>query len=190
MKSKYKSNIGVTVREGFLLSALNMIIGEYKALLTSFKRVKPLKVIEIIKLSKIPGETKFLIQITNKNCVLNLTAAEIIQQNYNLDDFSQYHADLIKYAANGKLLEYLKISDDITESRIISKTIDRESKQYLFTIETKEGTQFTRTADELSKDTQILSNLTISDIFDVGYTQGSESILKEKLALLLVKKND
>lgn len=190
MKSIYKSNTEITVRNGFLLSALKKIICEYKTLLESYKRVKPLKIIEITSLSKTPGETKFLIQVTNKNCVLNLTAAEIMQQNYNLDDFSKYHAELIKYAANGKLLEYLKLSDDVPEYKLVSKIIDRENKQYLFTIETKEGTQFTRTANELSKDTQILSNLTINDIFDIGYTQGSESILKEKLALLLVKKND
>lgn len=185
-----KSNKIVSQRKKFLLFLLHKVTNKYKSLLSFYKRTKPLKIIEIVNLSKIPGETTFLIQVTNKNCVLNLTAADIIQQNYNLNDFSQYHADLIKYAANGKLLEYLKISEDTPQYKLISKILDKKNSQYLFTIGTKNGLQFTRTANELSKETHILSNLTICDILDVGYTQGSESILKEKLALLLANKND
>ncbi|TAK78571.1 MAG: hypothetical protein EPO11_01085 [Gammaproteobacteria bacterium] len=74
-----------------------------------------------------------------------------------------------------------------TVYRIASKRFHREIKQYLFTIETGE-IQFERTADELAGNQDILANLPFHDVYDVGYTHGSEAILKEQKALLAAKK--
>jgi hypothetical protein len=100
-----------TARENFLMSLLNKIMTEYKTLLEHLKRKKPFKIIEIIQFSPIPGESEFLIQVANKNCAIKLSAAEIINNGYNLDDFSDFHAEMIRQAAQGKLVAFLKMTD-------------------------------------------------------------------------------
>lgn len=173
-------------RENYLLSLLNKVTREYKALLALTRRAKPLKITEIVKLSAVPGETTFAIQITYKNCVLYLTAAEIIT-GYRLNDFNDYQAMIIQQAGLGKLIEFLKLSDDKPTYKIAAKKMDPARQEYIFTIATKDNLHFKRTAVELSSDKYLLSNLDFSDIYDIGYTQGCESIIKEKTALLLAK---
>ncbi len=177
----------LTPRENFLMSLLNKIVKEYKTLLEHTRRDKKFKIVEILNLSTIPGETQFTIQISNKNCILHLTAAEIINSNYNLNDFSDFHANMIQQAAQGKLIEFLKLSEKPALYKITSKRFDSKTQQYIFTIEDQEQTCFHSTADEISKNKKLLSNISIDDIYDIGYTQGAESILKEKACLLLAK---
>jgi hypothetical protein len=175
-------------RENFLMSFIHKLTNEYKALLEYTRRTKLFKIIEIKKLSDIPGETEFIVQITNKNCALKLTAAQIISDNYNLDDFNGFHAEMIKHAAQGTLKEFLQQSYSSEPFyKIISKKFNKEIQQYIFTIQTLENKHFTRTANEIAQNKELLKNLSFSDVYDIGYTQGSESILKEKLALLLAK---
>ncbi len=176
-----------TPRENFLMTLLHKITREYKALLDYTRRAKPLKIIEIKKLSDVPGETEFIIQVTNKNCILKLTAAKIISNDYNLDDFNDFHAEMIRQAAQGKLAEFLKHSHSEPLYKIISKRLDKQIQQYIFTIETPEKKHFIRTASEIAQDNALLKNLSFYDIYDIGYTQGTESILQEKIALLLAK---
>lgn len=176
------------LRENFLLSLLNKVVKEYKTLLDFTRRNKPLKIIEISHLSPIPGETKFIIQLTNKNCVLHLTAAELIGNEYSLNDFNDFHAEMIRQAAKGKMIEFLKLIEKEPIYKIVSKRFDSKIEQYLFTLETKENIRFNCTADELSKNKDILSKIDVQDLYDIGYTHGLESILKEKSAMLLAKK--
>lgn len=177
------------IRENFLLSLLNKCIKEYKALVEFTRKSHPFKIVEIITLSKIPGETIFLIQLTNKDCTLQVSAADLINKNYNLNQFSDYHAEMIRKAAQGKLIEFLKLLDKNTSNyKIVSKKYDRNNQQYIFTIETNDDTQLTCTAEELSKNKNLLVRMDFNDIYDIGYTQGTESILKEKTALLLAKR--
>ena len=180
---------GLTPRDNFLMSLLNKVIKEYKTLLNHARRSKPLKIVDIFSLSPIPGETQFIIQITHKNCVAHLSAAEIIKENYDLNDFSEFHAEMIRQAAQGKLIEFLKITEKEPRYKIISKRFDVKLQQYIFTIEANDNIFFDSTAEELSRNKNILSNIGIQDIYDIGYTQGSESVLKEKAALLLAKRN-
>lgn len=58
-----------TIRENFLMSLLIKFTREYKKLLDFIhsNNIKPFKIIEIINPSNIPGETQFVIQVTNKN---------------------------------------------------------------------------------------------------------------------------
>jgi hypothetical protein len=180
-KQNYSSNL--TPSEDFLMSLLNRVIKEYKTLLEHTRRDKPLKIIEILNLSTIPGETKFAIQVTYKNSIIRLSAAEIINKNYNLNDFSDFHAEMIRQAAQGKLIEFLKLSEKGPIYKIVSKRFDAKAKQYIFTIETKENICFDSTAKELSINRDLLSNIGMQDIYDIGYTQGAESILNEKSSL-------
>jgi hypothetical protein len=187
MDKKYLNNF--SQRENFLLSVLNKVIREYKTLLEFTRRHKPLKIIDIIKLSTIPGETIFAVQLTNKNCIVKLNAAEIINNEYNLNDFSDFHSNMIQQAAQGKLIDFLKISEKLPTYTIVEKRSDKALNQHIFTIETKESVRFTRTAEALSNDKNLLLNMNINDIYDIGFIQGCESILKEKSALILAKRS-
>jgi hypothetical protein len=187
---KENSPIHFSPRENLLMTLLNKVIKEYKLLWELTRKTKALKIVEIIEISSVPGETQFTIQIVNKNCVLNLSAAEIINNNYNLNDFSDFHAEMIRHAARGKLIEFLRLSDQEPRYKIISKKLDRESQQYIFTIETEGNIRFERTAEELSYDKDILLNMNTEDVYNVGFTQGSESVLRERVAILLMKKRD
>lgn len=189
MNDKQDYSNPLTPRENFLMSLLSRVTKEYKKLLEHSRRSNPLKIVEILNLSTIPGETQFTIQVTHKNCIVRLSAAEIINSNYNLNDFSDFHAEMIRQAAQGKLIEFLKLSEKEPAYKIVSKRFDAKMQQYIFTIESKENIRFTSTAEELSRDKNLLSNIGMQDIYDIGYTQGAESILKEKSALLLAKKN-
>lgn len=177
-----------SMRENILLTLLSKLIKEYKLLLEYARREKPLKIVDIIHISSIPGETKFIIQVTNKNCLAHLSAAEIINQNYNLDDFNNFHAEIIRKAAQGRLMEFLKLKERSHKYKIISKKFDAQIQQYVFTIESEEKGLFKSTAQELSKNKNLIENISMQDIYDVGFTQGTESILKEKSSLLLAKR--
>jgi hypothetical protein len=181
-------NYSNSPRENFLTALLNKVINEYKNLLEHVRGSKPLRIIEIETLSNIPGDSKFTIQVRNKNSIAKLTAAEIISKGYSLNEFNDFHAEMIRQAALGKLINFLHQSDTMQPSyKIVSKKLDKEIQQYIFTIETKDQVRFIRTADELSLDSKLLSHMDINDIYDVGYTHGSESVLKERAALLLAK---
>ena len=190
MNDKQNYSDHFTSRENFLISLLNKAIKEYKTLLESTRRTKPLKIVEILNLSKVPGETRFIIQVAHKNCILRLSAAEIIGSNYNINDFSNFHAEIIRQAAQGKLIEFLKLSKNEPLYQIVSKRFDTKLQEYIFTIETKENIRFDNTAEELSSNKNLLLNMGVQDIYDIAYTQGTESILKEKVALLLAKQNN
>lgn len=186
MNNKHSSD--TASRENFLMSLLNKVASEYKALLNLTRRTKPLKIVKIVHLSKIPGESVFAIQITNKNCFLTLSAAQIINDGYQLSDFNEYHADIIRQAALGKLIEFLKLSDCEPRYKIVAKKFDKAEQQHFFTLQGADQQQFVRSAEEIAGDKMILKNLCIEDVYDVGYTQGSEGILREKLFLMLKKK--
>lgn len=175
-------------RENFLMAVINKLMGEYKALLNYFQ-MKTFKIVDILSLSSVPGETIFIIQIAHKNIILQLSAAEILHKNYDLNDFSAFHAEMIRKAGEGKLFEFLKLSETEARYKISGKRFDQELQQYLFTIESNDGTKFKKTAEELANDKDLLSYIGIQDIYDIKFTQGAESILKEKALLLAIKEN-
>jgi hypothetical protein len=182
MQNEHKLN----QRESFLLAIINKLTDEYKSLCSRLKRKNLFKIVAIGTISSIPGETEFTIQITNKNCTLLLNAENVIR-DYNLLDFSEYHADLIRAAAHGKLIEFLKLSDTEPLYKIVSKKLDKSTQQYIFTLENNAQQRLAHTAAEISHEKNILMNLDWLDIYDVGYTHGMEGILKEKCALTLAR---
>jgi len=187
---KDNTDSNLSPRENFLLNLLRRLSTEYKSLMDYVRHRKPYKIVEIHEISNVPGETKFTIQLVNKNCAISLTAAEVIEQKYNLNDFSDFHAAIIKQATIGKLAEFLNLSDKEYLFQITSKKYDTTSKQYIFTILAKNGSEFVRTANELARDKKTLAGMRFFDIYDIGYTQGSESIVKERAAILLAQKNN
>jgi len=190
MSNKQNSSNKVNLRENFLMSIINKLMHEYRALLNHYY-MKPFKIVDILTLSSIPGETVFNIQISHKNVLLELSAAEILQKNYDLNDFSNFHAEMIRRAGEGKLIEFLKLSEIEPLYKIAGKRYDRKLQKYLFTIvDQKNGNQFMKTAEELAYDDKLLSKIDIQDIYDIKFTQGAESILKEKSLLLLAKQEN
>ncbi len=71
--------------------------------------------------------------------------------------------------------------------KISSKYLDRNGNEYVFILETCENKKIRRTAGEIAKEIDILSNLSFEDIYNVGYTHGIESILKERFDLSRLK---
>ncbi len=187
MEVNKKNAFNFSGRENVLVYFLNKLMKEYKALLAFSRRSKPLKIVEIIEPSDIPGETRFVIQITNKNSIISLSAGDIITQGYNLNDFNDFHAEMIKQALAGKLIDFLSVTTRKPNYKIVSKKYVHELQEFIFTIETHENQTLNRTSNEIANDKKMLGNMDLRDVFDVGYTKGSESILKEKLAILLAK---
>lgn len=174
----------MTMRENFLVSLLNRVIREYRALLASSKSGKPFRIVEISHISVIPGETRFVVQLANKNCILQVSAADIISRGYDLSSFNDFHAEMIRHAVQGRLAVFLKLSDTPPSFRIVSKRFDPEMQQYILIIETKDGTRFSRTPAQLSADREVLSHMEYMDVYDIGFTQGGESIIREQVLLL------
>lgn len=160
---------------------------KYQTFTALSPRAKPLKILEICYLSNIPGETQFTIQITNTQAIVQLTAAEIVLSGYDFNDFSYFHAEMIRQAASGKLAEFLSLSKKEPLFKIISKKFDRTRLEHTFVIELKKNQTISRTTNEISSDKKMLFNMESEDIYDIGFTQGSESILKEKSAILLAR---
>lgn len=175
MKSNHSPS---TARENILLTMLHRVVNEYKSLLNSTRK-KPLKIVEILQLSSVPGETLFAIQVSNKNCIARIKAAEIIKRCHDLQDFNDFHAEMIRQAAQGKLAEFLHLTHNAPTFKIVSKKYQASRKQHVFIIEDQAHIRFARTATELSLDKQILHQLCPGDIYDVGHTQGVESTLSD-----------
>ena len=167
-----------TQRENFLMALLNKLIKEYKDLLDYTRQVKSFKIVDIIQLSPVPGETLFAVQITNKNCVLRLSAAEIVEKKFHLSDFPSFHAEMIRQAAQGKLESFLQLQD--AKCKILSKKYDRNTRQYVFTVEPAGQQSIKYTAQELSNNKNLLKDMNVDDVYDIAYTHGSESIIKEE----------
>lgn len=174
-------------KETLLMGLLKKITQEYRSLLEAYNKIitgiKPYKITEIVSFSDAPGETVFSIQVTNKNCEFKLSAGEIVRNNYNLDSFGKFHAEMIKHAAKGSLRAYLKMSE-IPKFSIDSKYIDRKSKKHVFYLKNSNESIFIKTAEEISMEENLLSNLPIKDIYDVAFTQGVESITNEEKEIL------
>lgn len=161
------------------------VVNQYQSLRNITREAKAFRIIEITKLSALPGKSKFKIQVTNKSSILNLNARSIVN-SYDLDFFSNFHAQLIKKANDGKLIEFLDaLVTNEPLFKIASKKFDRASNQFIFTVTTKEKIMFDCTAGELSNNKHVLSNMNFQDIYDIGFTKGTETILNEKTAILL-----
>ncbi|MBV9575430.1 MAG: hypothetical protein JO149_02270 [Gammaproteobacteria bacterium] len=174
-------------RQNFLISLLSKVMQEYKKLLELSRHNKPFKITEIIELSNVPGETVFAVQLLNKNCVIPLKTSEIFSKGYNLDEFTDVHAEMICQAAKGTLLDFLNQLQNTSSHKIIWKKFDKNLQQYVFGIETKSHIRFKRTADEIATDKNLLFSFSKNDLYDIAFTQGTESILKERLVLFSEK---
>jgi hypothetical protein len=184
MKKEFKDFL---LRENFLLALLHKVFQEYKTLKDSIHRVKPFRIVEILKISKEPGNTLFLIKLSHKNCTVKLTAAQIIEQGYSLNDFNDFHADLIRQAALGRLLDFLNLDENKPINRIVSKRLNHEQNEFLYKISNATGIQFVRSANEIVQDNELFQSLNLKEVYDISFTQGYESAINEKINLNKIK---
>lgn len=59
--------------------------------------------------------------------------------------------------------------------KLVSKQIDRKTKRYVFTLQLPDESCVKRYAEDIVKDTQLFDALDKKDLFDIAFTQGSES---------------
>jgi hypothetical protein len=136
MIDRQRDAVQLTPRESYLMVLLKKVLTEYKALVQATRRVKPLKIVDIIELSAIPGETKFAVQITNKNAIVKLKAEEIILSDFELDQFNDFHAEMIRQALCGKLAEYLKMPvQDPPSTKFYPRNVGNEIKKLFLSLE-------------------------------------------------------
>lgn len=131
------------------------------------------------------GETIFTLQLVGKNLVSKLPAKDISSDKKLLKSLSPIDLLKILNASNKK---FLKKRGNIilfpcqAYYKLIAKNYNHTLQQTIFTLEISRAHQITQeklTALEIANNPLILEKLTPQEIYDLGYTVGSESILRE-----------
>jgi hypothetical protein len=123
------------------------------------------------------------VQLTNKSQVFKMKPEEILADDSLTDCFSQRDVRTRTY------LGYLGINS--LKYKILAKRLSEKDNRFVFTIKERSTDQpIVKTADELSKEEEIISSLNQKDAHMIGYTSASEqtAIEKAELKKLLNKK--
>lgn len=135
------------------------------------------------------GETIFTLQLVRKNLISKLYTKEIIDDKKLLKLLSPIDLLKILNASNKKLLH--KKNNIIlfpcqAYYKLIAKNYNHILQQTIFVLEITRANKVTQkklTALEIANNPLILEKLTPQETYDLGYTVGSEMILKEILHL-------
>lgn len=173
-------------------------IGNYiKTIKLKYKSIKqanscpfPLRIIgqELAK-----QDTVYTVQIAGKNLIFKLCAEELFNDNQLLKGLSPY--DLLKVLNNSKKKTFYNNNNLIifpcrTQYKMIAKSYDHVSQQSIFTLELTQANNVTQkrfTALEILNNPLILGKLSYQETYDLGFTIGSEAILKEVQKLTCLK---
>lgn len=135
------------------------------------------------------GETLFTLQIIGKNLVSKLYATDISNDKKLLKSLSPI--DLLKIL-NIYNRNYLSKKDNLilfpckTYYRLVAKSYNHMLQKTFFTVEITRADKMTQkklSALEIANNPLMLEKLTPQEIYDLGFTVGSETILKEILYL-------
>jgi len=135
------------------------------------------------------GETIFTLQLVGKNLVSKLPAKDISSDKKLLKSLSPIDLLKILNASNKKLLKKrgnIILFPCQAYYKLIAKNYNHTLQQTIFILEISRANQITQkklTALEIANNPLILEKLTPQEIYDLGYTVGSESILREILYL-------
>lgn len=133
------------------------------------------------------GKTLFTIQLVGKNLISKLYAAEISSDRKLLKSLSP--VDLLRIL-NISNQQFLCKRDDIilfpcdAYYRLVAKSYSHTLQQTIFTLEISRRNktiQSKLTALEIINSPLILEKLNPQEIYDLGFTVGSENVLKEIL---------
>ncbi|MGC1854785.1 MAG: hypothetical protein WA659_05380 [Candidatus Aquirickettsiella sp.] len=135
------------------------------------------------------GETLFTLQLIGKNLISKLYASDISNDKKLLKSLSPIDLLKILNTSNKKFLhkrENIILFPCQAYYKLTAKNYNHILQQTIFTLEITRATKITQkklTALEIAKNPLILEKLTPQEIYDLGYTVGSEAILKEIIYL-------
>ncbi len=135
------------------------------------------------------GETLFTLQLVGKNLVSKLYAKEISNDKKLLESLSPIDLLKILNTSNKKYLhkrESIILFPCQAYYKLITKNYNHTLQQTIFTLEITRVNKISQkklTALEIVNNPLIIEKLTPQEIYDLGYTVGSEAILKEILYL-------
>ncbi|WP_342147459.1 hypothetical protein [Rickettsiella endosymbiont of Aleochara curtula] len=135
------------------------------------------------------GETLFTLQLVGKNLVSRLYAKDISNDKKLLKSLSPIDLLKILNTSNRKILHKMEnviLFPCQAYYKLIAKNYNHILQQTIFTLEISRVNKITQkklTALEIANNPLILEKLTPQEIYDLGYTVGSETILREILYL-------
>jgi hypothetical protein len=134
-------------------------------------------------------ETIFTLQLVGKNIISKLYAKDISNDKKLLKCFSPLDLLKILNASNRKLIQKrgnIILFPCRAYYKLIAKNYNHTIQQTIFILEISHANQVTKkrlTALEIANNPLILEKLSPQEIYDLGYTVGSETILREILYL-------
>ena len=176
--------MGINLSLKFIGNYVNALKLKYKSIQQASSCPFPLRIIGQ-ELAHSNGETIYTIQIVGKNLISKLYAAELFNDKKLLSALSPY--DLLHFLNTyNKKIAYKKDNVIIFPCRarykIISKSYDRVIQQTIFIIEVIQANntmQKKYTGIEIVNNPLIIEKLNSKETYDLGFTVGSEVILKE-----------
>lgn len=135
------------------------------------------------------SETLFTLQLVGKNLISKLYIKEITSDKRLLKSLSPIDLLKILHSSNKNLLkkrENIIFFPCQTYYKLLAKNYNSILQKTVFTLEITHINKTTRkklSAFEIANNPLILEKLTPQEIYELGYTVGSEAILKEILSL-------
>lgn len=173
----------------FIGNCINTIKLKYKSIQKANSYSFPLRIIG----QELANENIiYIVQIVRKNLVFKLCANELFNDKQLLKGLSPY--DLLKLLKSSNKKNFYKNNNLLifpchAHYKMVAKNYDHTSQQTIFIIEIIQANNIIQkkfTALEIVNNPLILEKLSYQETYDLGFTVGSEAILKEvqKLACL------
>ncbi len=140
-------------------------------------------------------DTIYIIQVVGKNLVSKIYATKLFKDKQLLNALSPYDLLHILNISNKKNIDKkdkLLIFPSRAHYKLVSKSYDHNTQQTIFTLaitQPSKTTQKKLTAFEIISNPLILAKLSSQETYDLGFTVGSETILKEIYKLAHLKNN-
>lgn len=175
----------------FIRRCTNAIKAKYESIQRANSRPFFLRIIDRELANK---NIVYIVQIVGKNSVFKLCAAELFNDNKLLQGLSPF--DLLKILSDSNKKSFLKKKNNLiifpcrAQYKMIAKHYDNSSQETIFTIQVTQATNVIQkqfTALEILNNPLILEKLSYQETYDLGFTVGSEAILKEIQKLTYLK---
>jgi hypothetical protein len=167
---------------------------KYKSIQQVSSRSYPFRIIaqELVR-----GNTDiiYILQIVGKNLVSKVYAAELFNDKQLLNALSPYDLLLFLNSFNKKIVcrkGNLLIFPCSSHYKLVSRQYDHFTQQTIFTIEIVQSgktVQKKLTALQIVNNPFLLERLSAKETYEIGFTIGSETILKEIHQLMSFKGN-
>lgn len=179
---------GVSLNFKHVENYISTIKAKYKSLQKANAHPFALRIIDEEVCTK-NGETLFTLQLVGKNLISKLYTNEITSDKKLLKALSPIDLLKILNSSNKKILnskENIIIFPCQAYYKLIDKNYNHILQQTIFTLEITRINTITQkklSALDIANNPLVLEKLSSQEIYDLGYTVGSETILKEILYL-------